>query len=88
LPEKIANLIEINSCSGGLLICTVAAQGNAMDRDEYFRRASALEERAADYAHPGLRAALLNIAAEYRNLAKQAVVPRADVKLEGPAGRD
>ena len=53
-----------------------------MDRDEYLRRASALEERAADFAYPGLRAALLNTAALYRRRANQTVVRRADAKLE------
>src|SRR5262245_4927248 len=53
-----------------------------MDRDEYLRRASALEERAADCVYPGLRAALLNTAALYRNRANQTVVRRADAKLE------
>jgi hypothetical protein len=48
-----------------------------MDRDEYLRRACVLEQRAAEFAYPGLRAALLNIAAQYRSLAKQAVVRRA-----------
>jgi hypothetical protein len=49
-----------------------------MDRDEYLRRASALEQRAADFAYPGLRAAFLNTAAQYRNRANQTVVSRAD----------
>jgi hypothetical protein len=53
-----------------------------MDRDEYLRRASALEQRAADFSYPGLRAALLNTAAQYRNRANQAVVSTADAKLE------
>jgi hypothetical protein len=47
-----------------------------MDRDEYLRRACVLEARAAEFAYPGLRAALLNIAAQYRSLAKQAVARR------------
>jgi hypothetical protein len=53
-----------------------------MDRDEYLHRASALEQRAADFAYPGLRAALLNTAALYRNRANQTVIRRADAKLE------
>ena len=53
-----------------------------MDRDEYLRRASALEKRAADFAYPGLRAALLNTAAQYRNRANQTVVSRGHVQLE------
>ena len=53
-----------------------------MDRDEYLRRASALEQRAADFAYPGLRAALLNTAAQYRNRANQTVVGKADTKSE------
>jgi hypothetical protein len=52
-----------------------------MDRDEYLRRASTLEQRAADFAYPALRAALLNTAAQYRNRANQTVVSRADAKL-------
>jgi hypothetical protein len=44
-----------------------------MDRDEYLRRACVLEARAAEFAYPGLRTALLNIAAQYRSLAKQVV---------------
>jgi hypothetical protein len=46
-----------------------------MDRDEYLRRACVLEARAAEFAYPGLRTALLNIAAQYRSLAKQVVAP-------------
>jgi hypothetical protein len=57
-------------------------QGCAMDRDEYLRRACVLEERAAEFAYPGLRAALLNIAAQYRSLAKQAVLRRAGARCE------
>jgi hypothetical protein len=52
-----------------------------MDRDEYLRRASVLEKRAADFAYPGLRTALLNTAAQYRNRANQTVVSRADAKI-------
>jgi hypothetical protein len=48
------------------------------------RRACALEARAADYAYPGLRAALLNIAAQYRSLAKQAAVRRAGAGCKCP----
>jgi hypothetical protein len=60
-----------------------------MDRDEYLRRASALEKRAGDFAYPGLRTALLNTAAQYRNRANQTVVSRADAKFlsnEHPRG--
>ena len=53
-----------------------------MDRDEYLRRASALEKRAADFAYPGLRAALLNTAAHYRDRANQTVVSRPHDQLE------
>jgi hypothetical protein len=53
-----------------------------MDRDEYLRRACVLEARAAEYAYPGLRAALLNIAAQYRSLAKQAVAGRAGARCQ------
>jgi hypothetical protein len=56
-----------------------------MDRDEYLRRASTLEQRAADFAYPALRAALLNTAALYRNRANQTVVSRADAKFESAA---
>ena len=67
-----------------------------MDRNEYLRRACALEARAAEFAYPGLRAALLNIAAQYRSLAKQAVARRAgagcqslqSVALQNWAARD
>jgi hypothetical protein len=55
-----------------------------MDRDEYLRRACVLEERAAEYAYPGLRAALLNIAAQYRSLAKQVVARRAGAGCKYP----
>jgi len=55
-----------------------------MDRDEYLRRASALEARAAEYAYPGLRAALLNIAAQYRSLAKQGVTRGAGAGCKCP----
>jgi hypothetical protein len=53
-----------------------------MDRSEYLRRASALEQRAADFTYPALRAALLNTAAQYRSRANQTVVSRAEAKLE------
>jgi hypothetical protein len=53
-----------------------------MDRNEYLRRASTLEQRAADFAYPALRAAFLNTAAQYRNRANQTVVSRVDAKLE------
>ena len=53
-----------------------------MDRDEYLRRACVLEARAAEYAYPGLQAALLNIAAQYRSLAKQAVAQRAGARWQ------
>jgi hypothetical protein len=67
-----------------------------MDRDEYLRRACVLEERAAEFAYPGLRAALLNIAAQYRSLAKQVVARQAgagcqssqSAVLQNWAGRD
>ena len=55
-----------------------------MDPDEYLRRACALEARAAEYAYPGLRAALLNIAAQYRSLAKQGVPRRAGAGCKCP----
>jgi hypothetical protein len=55
-----------------------------MDRDEYLRRACVLEARAAEFAYPGLRAALLNIAAQYRSLAKQVVVRRAGAGCKYP----
>jgi len=51
------------------------------------RRASKVEQRAADFAYPALRAALLNTAAQYRNRANQAVVSRADAKLESAQAR-
>jgi len=54
-----------------------------MDRNEYLRRASTLEQRAAHFACPALRAALLNTAAQYRNRANQTVLTRADANLEG-----
>jgi hypothetical protein len=60
-----------------------------MDRDEYLRRACELEKRAADFVYPGLRTALLNTAAQYRNRANQSVVSRADAKFlfnEQPGG--
>jgi hypothetical protein len=50
---------------------TIFIRGDAMNRDEYLRRASALEKRAADFVYPGLRTALLNTAAQYRNRANQ-----------------
>ncbi|HEY6704697.1 MAG TPA: hypothetical protein VI010_11405 [Xanthobacteraceae bacterium] len=53
-----------------------------MDRDEYLRRACVLEARPAEFAYPGLRAALLSIAAQYRSLAKQAVARRAGVRCQ------
>ena len=53
-----------------------------MDRDEYLRRACVLEARAAEFAYPGLRAALLNIAAQYRSLANQAVARRAGARCQ------
>ena len=53
-----------------------------MDRNEYLRRASTLEQRAAHFAYPALRAALLNTAAQYRNRANQTVATRADAKRE------
>jgi hypothetical protein len=68
---------------------TIFIRGDAMDRDEYLRRASALEKRAADFVYPGLRTALLNTAAQYRNRANQTVVSRADAKFlsnEHPRG--
>jgi hypothetical protein len=58
------------------------ASGTSMDRNEYLRRASALEFRAADFVCSGLRAALLNVAARYRRLADQAVAWKADGKRE------
>jgi hypothetical protein len=57
-----------------------------MDRDEYLRRACVLEARAAEFAYPGLRAALLSIAAQYRSLAKQAVARRAGVRCQSLQG--
>jgi hypothetical protein len=53
-----------------------------MDRNEYLRRASTLEKRAAHFAYPALRAALLNTAAQYRNRANQTVATRVDAKRE------
>jgi hypothetical protein len=53
-----------------------------MDRNEYLRRASALELRAADFVCSGLRSAMLNVAARYRSLADQAVTRKADGKRE------
>jgi hypothetical protein len=50
--------------------------------DEGMRRASTLEKRAAHFAYPALRAALLNTAAQYRNRANQTVATRADAKRE------
>jgi hypothetical protein len=58
------------------------ASGMPMDRNEYLRRARALELRAAEFVCSGLRAALLNVAARYRSLANQAVAPKADGKRE------
>ena len=58
-----------------------------MDRDEYLRRACGLEARAAEYAYPGLRAALLNIAAQYRSLAKQGGGPHGRRRMQMPAVR-
>jgi hypothetical protein len=55
-----------------------------MDRNEYLRRASTLEQRAAHFAYPALRAALLNTAAQYRNRANQTVATRAVAKREDP----
>jgi hypothetical protein len=54
-----------------------------MDRNQYLRRAFALEQRAPDFTYPGLRAAFLNTAAQYRNRANQTVVGKTDAKLEG-----
>jgi hypothetical protein len=55
-----------------------------MDRDEYLRRACVLEARAGEYAYPGLRAALLNIAAQYRSRAKPVVARRAGTGCKCP----
>jgi hypothetical protein len=60
----------------------IKASGMPMDRNEYLRRALALELRAADFVCSGLRVALLNVAARYRSLANQAVARRADGKRE------
>src|SRR5262245_30482386 len=60
------------------------SQGCTMDRDEYLRSAWVPEARAAEFAYPGLRAALLNIAAKYRSLAKQVVARRAGAGSKYP----
>jgi hypothetical protein len=64
-------------------------RGGRHGQGRYLRRATALEKRAADFVYPGLRTALLNTAAQYRNRANQTVVSRADAKFlsnEHPRG--